>query len=124
MKSLKTFLQETAANATAPVKDGKTTVSLSFDGMDGGADAVASVKSICSGGGVPFDTANMNTGIKLIATADKAETLERVAELVQEFISGIPAEKHGDISKELDKLSAQLDKLNDLLDEYGIGEEE
>lgn len=101
----------------------KTVISLSFDGIDGGAETVSSIKSICSADNVPFDTANMNVGIKITVTEDKKETLEKIAELVQTFISGIPTEKHEDISKELDKLVGQLDKLNDLLDDYN-GEEE
>lgn len=101
----------------------KTVISLSFDGIDGGAETVSSIKSICSADSVPFDTANMNVGIKITATEDKKETLEKIAELVQTFISDIPTEKHEDISKELDKLVSQLDKLNDLLDDYN-GEEE
>lgn len=111
-----------AADATEK-SDEKVTLKLSFDGIDGGADAVKSIKSICSSNGLSFDDANLKNGIKITVTSDKKDGLEKVAELVQEFISSIPNEKHDDIDKELSTLSDQLDKLNDVLDGFSDEEE-
>lgn len=119
MKSLSQFILEadTKANDTEK-KEQKHTVTFDFNDIDGGADLLSSVKSICSSDGVHTDTANLNRGIKIECTPDKIETLEKVVEVVQEFISSISGEDHDDIADKLDKMSSSLDKLNDIIDNF------
>lgn len=129
MKSLKSFIEESVRKSFINAgiikeSDDSKTILLSFDGIDGGADTIKSIKSMCSSDGVKFDDANLNDGIKITATKDKVETLDKISELVQTFISAIPNEKHEDIEKELDKLSSQLDKLEDTIAEFENGEDD
>ncbi len=114
MKSLSQFITES---------ESKSTVTFDFNGIDGGQDMLNSIKSICSEANIKQDTSNLNTGIKITATKDKTDGLEKIAEVVQEFISSIPEEEHEDIADKLVKLSKSLDTLNDLLDDYGSEEE-
>lgn len=135
MKSLSQFIIESQSKAESSKKEDtkqegtKTdntenntqnteTVTFDLNGIDGGSELVSSIRSICSSASIPADTSNLNTGVKITCSSDKEDELEKIAELVQEFISGISSEDHDDIQTELSKLSVSLDKLNDILDEY------
>lgn len=125
MKSLSQFIAESESKPDDKKTEVKSasTVTFDFNGIDGGQDMLNSVKSICAAASIKQDTSNLNTGIKITVTKDKAGELEKIAEAVQEFISSIPDEEHEDIADKLVKLSKSLDALNDLLDGYGSEEE-
>lgn len=127
MKSLSQFIAESDVKATDKKQDEtKSAPAVTFDlnGIDGGADVLSSIKSICTSANIKQDTSNLNTGIKITVTKDKADELEKIAEVVQEFISSISDEEHDDIADKLSKLSSSLDKLNDILDDYSNEEDE
>lgn len=127
MKSLSQFILESDVKATDN-KQGETksasAVTFDLNGIDGGADVLNSIKSICTSANIKQDTSNLNTGIKITVTKDKADELEKIAEVVQEFISSISDEEHDNIADKLSKLSSSLDKLNDILDDYSNEEDE
>lgn len=114
---------ETEEDSDEEPKEEAKTVTFDLNGIDGGTDVLNSIKSICSGANIKQDTSNLNTGIKITATKDKAGELEKIAEIVQEFISSVPDEEHEGIADKLVKLSKSLDTLNELLDGYGNEEE-
>lgn len=120
-KETKDSTDDTADDTKAdePKEEAKT-ITFDLNGIEDGTDVLNSIKSICTSANIKFDTSNLNTGIKIMVTKDKAEELDKIAELVQEFISSIPNEDHEDISDKLTKLSKSLDDLEDLLDGYGI----
>ena len=126
MKSLSQFIAESDVK-TGDKKQTETksapVVTFDLNGIDGGADVLNSIKSICASASIKQDTSNLNIGIKITVTRDKADELEKIAEVVQEFISSIPDEEHDEISGKLSKLSSSLDKLNDILDDYSNEEE-
>ena len=127
MKSLSQFIAESDVKATDKKQDEtKSAPAVTFDlnGIDGGADVLSSIKSICTSANIKQDTSNLNTGIKITVTKDKTDELEKIAEVVQEFISSISDEEHDDIADKLSKLSSSLDKLNDILDDYSNEEDE
>lgn len=105
-------------------KEEVKTITFDLNGIDGGSDVLNSIKSICLAANIKQDTSNINTGIKITVTKDKAEDLDKIAELVQEFISSIPDEDHNAIADKLSKLSKSLDDLNDLLDGYANEDED
>ena len=126
MKSLSQFIAESDVKTSDKKQtETKTAHVVTFDlnGIDGGADVLNSIKSICASANITQDTSNLNTGIKITVTRDKAVELEKIAEVVQEFISSIHDEEHDDIAGKLSKLSSSLDKLNDILDDYSNEEE-
>lgn len=120
MKSLVEFIQENLKEAVLAEADGSAAkgtvkyVVLSFDKLDGGKDALDAVKKICAGDGVTTDTANMNDGVKITVAADKLDTLDKVVDVVQEFIDAADDKEADGIVK----LAAQLDKLNDAIDSF------
>lgn len=127
MKSLSQFIAESDVKATGNKQDetkSESVVTFDLNGIDGGADVLNSIKSICASANIKQDTSNLNTGIKITVTKDKADELEKIAEVVQEFISSISDEEHDDIADKLSKLSSSLDKLNDILDDYSNEDEE
>lgn len=119
MKSLVEFIQENFKEAVVEAADTVKHVKLSFDKLDGAADVIASIKSMCSADSVVFDTANMGDGIKITLDAGKADTLDKIAELVQEFISAAGKTDDEAVSAALEKLSGQLGALNDAIDDFG-----
>lgn len=112
MKNLSEYIH---ASFLTEAKDGDY-IKFDFKGIDGGADMVSSIKSIATSDVITY-SGDSQEDIKLKLDTSKTEGLEKIAEVVTEFINSMAAEEHDNIGDKLDKLNTALDKLNDWLDD-------
>lgn len=107
MKSLSSFIRESLNEAKGPSKY----MRLSFVGIDGGAACVNKIVKQCEYNAINKTTADDGSTVKIEISKDKAEQLQKIIDIVNQFISDIPSDKHDDIAEQLDKLSSQVENI-------------
>lgn len=107
MKSLSFFIKESLNEAKGSSKYMK----LSFVGIDGGAACVSKIVKQCEYNAINKTTADNGSTVKIEVSKDKAEQLQKIIDIVNQFISDIPSDKHDDIAEQLDKLSSQVENI-------------
>lgn len=107
MKSLSSFIRESLNEA----KDSSKYMKLSFVGIDGGAACVSKIVKQCEYNAINKTTADDGSSVKIEVSKDKAEQLQKIIDIVNQFISDIPSDKHDDIAEQLDKLSSQVESI-------------
>lgn len=112
MKNLNNYIKEQLFNESF----GSKYMTLSFSGIDGGAETIKSLKSIAQSNAINYTGDDSN--VKIEVSQSNSNGIEKIIELVQNFISSIPNDKHDNIAAQLDKLVYQMDAIQDQLDSY------
>lgn len=111
MKSLSEYI-------TNLVRESKNAnyIKLDFSGVDGGADLVASIKSIATSNIITY-SGDSQEDVKLKLDPSKISGFEKIIEVLTEFLNSISSEEHDNIGDQLDKINNAIDKLHDWVDE-------
>lgn len=107
MKSLRSFIKENLNES----KDSSKYMTLSFVGIDGGAECVNKIIKQCEYNSINKTTSDTGSTVKIEISKDKAEQIQKIIDIANQFISDIPSDKHDDIAKQLDKLSSQIENI-------------
>lgn len=97
---------------------------LSFDGIDGGSAMLDSIKSLCQTR-VPNVNymSGQNSDINININKDNLETVQKIIDKVNDFISGIPNDEHDNIATQLNELTEQVDTIQSKIDELSNEED-
>lgn len=97
---------------------------LSFDGIDGGSAMLDSIKSLCQTH-VPNVNymSGQNSDINININKDNLETVQKIIDNVNDFISGIPNDEHDNIATQLNELTEQVDAIQSKIDELSNEED-
>lgn len=109
MKSLVSFIKE----STKENKPSNKYYTLSFSGIDGGAECVSKIVKLCEYNAINKLTADNGSTVKIEVSDSKFDAIKKIIDTVNDFISSIPNDKHDDIAEQLDKLSSQVEKIED-----------
>lgn len=112
MKTLQEYIKE---NINESESD---SYKLSFDGIDGGAAMLETIKSLCQTH-VPNVNymSGQNSDINININKDNLETVQKIIDKVNDFISDIPNDEHDNIATQLNKLVEQVDAIQSKIDE-------
>lgn len=111
MKSLVSFIKEN----TKENKSSNKYYTLSFSGIDGGAECVSKIVKLCEYNAINKLTADNGSTVKIEVSDSKFDAIKKIIDTVNDFISSIPNDKHDDIAEQLDKLSSQIEKIEDVV---------
>lgn len=111
MKSLVSFIKE----STKENKSSNKYYTLSFSGIDGGAECVSKIVKLCEYNAINKLTADNGSTVKIEVSDSKFDAIKKIIDTVNDFISSIPNDKHDDIAEQLDKLSSQIEKIEDVV---------
>lgn len=97
---------------------------LSFDGIDGGSAMLDSIKSLCQTH-VPNVNymSGQNSDINININKDNLETVQKIIDNVNDFISDIPNDEHDNIATQLNELTEQVDAIQSKIDELSNEED-
>lgn len=111
MKSLVSFIKE----STKENKSSNKYYTLSFSGIDGGAECISKIVKLCEYNAINKLTADNGSTVKIEVSDSKFDAIKKIIDTVNDFISSIPNDKHDDIAEQLDKLSSQIEKIEDVV---------
>ena len=111
MKSLVSFIKE----STKENKSSNKYYTLSFSGIDGGAECVSKIVKLCEYNAINKLTSDNGSTVKIEVSDSKSDAIKKVIDTVNDFISSIPNDKHDDIAEQLDKLSSQVEKIENTI---------
>ena len=97
---------------------------LSFDGIDGGAAMLETIKSLCQTH-VPNVNymSGQNRDINININKGNLETVQKIVDRVNDFISDIPNDEHDNIATQLNELVEQVDAIQSKIDELSNEED-
>lgn len=118
MKTLQEYIKE---NINESESD---SYKLSFDGIDGGAAMLETIKSLCQTH-VPNVNymSGQNRDINININKDNLETVQKIVDKVNDFISDIPNDEHDNIATQLNELVEQVDAIQSKIDELSNEED-
>lgn len=117
MKNLQEYMKENICESSS-----ENYFKLSFDGIDGGAAMLETIKSLCQTH-VPNVNymSGQNSDINIDINKENLPTVKKIVDEVNDFISDIPNDEHDNIASQLNKLTEQVDaiqsKINKLSNE-------
>lgn len=111
MKSLVSFIKE----STKENKSSNKYYTLSFSGIDGGAECVSKIVKLCEYNAINKLTADNGSTVKIEVSDSKFDAIKKIIDTVNDFISSIPNDKHDDIAEQLNKLSSQVEKIENVI---------
>ena len=118
MKTLQEYIKE---NINESESD---SYKLSFDGIDGGAAMLETIKLLCQTH-VPNVNymSGQNRDINININKDNLETVQKIVDKVNDFISDIPNDEHDNIATQLNELVEQVDAIQSKIDELSNEED-
>lgn len=118
MKTLQEYIKDSIYESSSD------SYKLSFDGIDGGAAMLETIKSLCQTH-VPNVNymSGQNTDINININKDNLETVQKIIDNVNDFISDIPNDEHDNIATQLNELTEQVDAIQSKIDELSNEED-
>ena len=118
MKTLQEYIKENINESESYI------YKLSFDGIDGGSAMLDSIKSLCQTH-VPNVNymSGQNSDINININKDNLETVQKIIDKVNDFISDIPNDEHDNIATQLNELTEQVDAIQSKIDELSNEED-
>ena len=118
MKTLQEYIKENINESSSD------SYKLSFDGIDGGAAMLETIKSLCQTH-VPNVNymSGQNSDINININKENLETVQKIVDKVNDFISDIPNDEHDNIATQLNELAEQVDAIQSKIDELSNEED-
>ena len=118
MKTLQEYIKDSIYESSSD------SYKLSFDGIDGVAAMLETIKSLCQTH-VPNVNymSGQNSDINININKDNLKTVQKIVDKVNDFISDIPNDEHDNIATQLNKLVEQVDSVQSKIDELSNEED-
>lgn len=119
MKTLQEYIKDSIYESSSD-----SYLKLSFDGIDGGAAMLETIKSLCQTHAPNVNyMSGQNSDINININKDNLKTVQKIVDKVNDFISDIPNDEHDNIATQLNKLVEQVDAIQSKIDELSNEED-
>ena len=114
MKTLRQYIKESTDNKNKTHESYKY-YTFSLNNINHGDSVVDSIYNMCQTKGIYAE--KIESGVKVKITNENITKADFIIELLNNFVSSIPSEKHEEIGEPLNKLVKEIEKLsNDIED--------